>query len=420
MLGVEPIQFLGQGLVGGLLVGREFGAFAHDPTQAGGVAVGEVQRGIDPAPALGCDLLGRCAELRGGEAVEQGRVLQPPAVVGLEQVAKGRAAGRLIGFDPHELRTTIRSADSALSQHAADLIGLAAVGSLDGFPDLHLPRMVMRHREGHELVKRDAVLGIDVEQRRGNRGEPQALTDHSRGDEEAGGDILLADAAPDQRLEGLELIERMECFAVDVLGEAVFLGRDRGGRVADVAGDRCGLRETLGLDQQFERPEPATAGRDLEDAGFHTVAVEHRADVEVLKKTAMTDILGQFGDRDAGLGLADVGLTQDELVEGDVATLAKGRDLLNGGCHVGILHDGRPRDSLSTSNPSRSEAPPSSSKGGSATYRQTGKTQKRKAGDTENRIPGVTEIRPLGRAASSPWPPCRGGRPDGACRARRR
>ena len=420
MLGVEPIQLLGQGLVGGLLVGREFGAFAHDPTQASGVAVGQVERGIDPPPAFGRDLLGGGAELRGGEAVEQRRVLQPPAIVGLEQVAQRCAAGRLIGFDPHELRAAIGSADGALGQHAADLIGLAAVGSLDGFPDLHLPRMVMRHREGHELVERDAVLGIDVEQRRGDRGEPQALTDHGRGDIEAGGDILLAHAAPDQRLESLELIERMERLAVNILGEAVFLSRDRGGRVADVAGDRCGLRKTLGLDQQFERPEPATAGRDLEDAGFHAVAVQHRADVEVLKKAAVADILGQFRDRDAGLGLADVGLAQDELVEGDVATLAKGRDLLNGGCHVGILHDGRPRDSLSTSNPSRSEAPPSSSKGGSVTDQQTGKTRKRKAGDTENRIPGFADVRRLDRAASSPWPPCRGGHPDGVCRARRR
>lgn len=109
--------------------------------------------------------------------------------------------------------------------------------------------MVVRHGEGHELVERYAVLGIDVEQRRGNRSEAQPLTDHGRGDVEAGGDILLAHAAFDQGLEGFELIEGMQRLAVDVLGEAVFLGGDRGASVADVAGDRRGLGQSLGLDQ---------------------------------------------------------------------------------------------------------------------------------------------------------------------------
>ena len=249
MLGVEPVQFLGQGLIGGLFVGGEFGAFARDPAQTGGVAVGEVQRGIDPAPALSREFLGSGADLRGGEGVEQRRILQPSAVVGLEQVAQRCAARCLIGLDPDELRTTIRGAHRALGQHAPDLIGLAAVGSLDGLPHLHLPGMVMRHREGHELVKCDAVLGIDVKQRRSDRGEPQSLTDHGRGDVEAGGDILLAHAAFHQGLEGFELIERMQRLAVDVLGEAVFLGGDRGASVADVAGDRRGLGQSLGLDQ---------------------------------------------------------------------------------------------------------------------------------------------------------------------------
>src|SRR3546814_9475697 len=50
-------------------------------------------------------------------------------------------------------------------------------------------------------------------------------------------------------------------------------------------------------------------------------------------------------------------LAEHQLVEGDVA---RGRpdDLLNSSSHRDLLRDGRPRDSLSTSNPSRNSGPP--------------------------------------------------------------
>src|SRR3546814_16920296 len=50
-------------------------------------------------------------------------------------------------------------------------------------------------------------------------------------------------------------------------------------------------------------------------------------------------------------------LAEHQLVEGDVA---RGRqdDLLNSSSHRDLLRDGRPRDSLSTSNPSRKSGPP--------------------------------------------------------------
>jgi hypothetical protein len=62
-------------------------------------------------------------------------------------------------------------------------------------------------------------------------------------------------------------------------------------------------------------------------------------------------------DRDAGLDAPDVRLAQHELVERDVARRRQG-DLLNGSSHRDLLRDGRPRDSLSTSNPSRKFGPP--------------------------------------------------------------
>src|SRR5215218_8234982 len=47
-------------------------------------------------------------------------------------------------------------------------------------------------------------------------------------------------------------------------------------------------------------------------------------------------------------------------VEGNVARGAEG-DFRNSFCHVGGLRDGRPKDSLSTSNPSQNPAQPSHS-----------------------------------------------------------
>lgn len=53
---------------------------------------------------------------------------------------------------------------------------------------------------------------------------------------------------------------------------------------------------------------------------------------------------------------------EHQLVEGDVARGRQG-DLLNGSSHLDLLRNGRSKASLSTSNPSRSKAPPSFSEG---------------------------------------------------------
>src|SRR5216684_2094846 len=78
---------------------------------------------------------------------------------------------------------------------------------------------------------------------------------------------------------------------------------------------------------------------------------QHGTDAQALQQRAPGDVLGQLLDGDAGLHPAHIGLAEHQLVEGDVARGAEG-DLLNGGCHVDILRDGRPKASLSTSNPS--------------------------------------------------------------------
>ena len=94
------------------------------------------------------------------------------------------------------------------------------------------------------------------------------------------GDLLVAKALVAQRLEGAELIERMERDALDVLGQRILLGD---AALAHDAGDRRGLRQALLLDQQFERPVAPATGRDFEHAGLLAVGVEDRPDAEALQ-----------------------------------------------------------------------------------------------------------------------------------------
>ena len=149
----------------------------------------------------------------------------------------------------------------------------------------------------------------------------------------------------------------MQRRALDVLGEGVVLGEDIGRGIADHAGNGRGLGQALLLHQQFERAIAATAGGDLEHAGLGAVGVEDRPDAQALQKRAPGDVLGQLLDRDAGLHAPDVGLAEHQFVEGNVARGRQG-DLLNGSGHLGGLRGGRPRASLSTSNPPRNRRSP--------------------------------------------------------------
>ena len=185
-----------------------------------------------------------------------------------------------IGVEADELRPLVGGADRALGQHAADDVGLLVVGGLQPLEHLLLALMIAGDGEGHELVERHAVLGIDVEQRRRDRRELQALLHHVDRDEEGGGDLLLGLALLAQRQEGPELVERMERRALDVLGERVLLGD---AAFADDAGHRRGLGEALLLHQQLQRPVAPAAGRDLEHAGLDAGLVDDGSDAEALQ-----------------------------------------------------------------------------------------------------------------------------------------
>ena len=215
------------------------------------------------------------------------------------------------------MRPLVGGAHRALGQHAADLIGLLVVGALDRLPNLLLALMVGADREGHELVERHAVLGIDVEQLAARRtaSRSRCLTTATR-DEKRRGDLLLALALLAQRQKGAELVERMQRRALDVLGEAVLLGDSLG---AHDAGDRRGLGQALLLHQQFQRPVTPPAGGDFEHAGLGAVLVQHRPHGDALQQRAPGDVLGQLLDRDAGLDPPDIRLGQHQLVEGNVA-----------------------------------------------------------------------------------------------------
>ena len=124
----------------------------------------EIDIHFDPFPAFGGDLLRFGLQLLGDQAVEQADILQPAAIVLLEKVAHDDAARPLIGVEADEQDALVGRAHGAFRQHATNLIRLLAVGALERFPDLLLARVIVRHRERHELVERYAVFGIDIEQ----------------------------------------------------------------------------------------------------------------------------------------------------------------------------------------------------------------------------------------------------------------
>ncbi len=106
-------QFLGLGILrlqlvelitelltlGTLLIGQVDGG-AGQTAHAAGMAIGEIHRDLDPFPALGGDGLRLGLQLLARQPVEQHRVLEPAAIVLLEEIAQHIAARRLIGSMP--------------------------------------------------------------------------------------------------------------------------------------------------------------------------------------------------------------------------------------------------------------------------------------------------------------------------------
>ena len=252
---VGALVLLGQAIVFGnrcvvarLLLFRDRRLGPRQPPQASGVAVGEIDRGLGPLPTLGADFLGCPLELLARETIEQGRVLQPTAVIAVEEVAQHDAARRLIGLDADELGALVGGPNRALRQLAADRIGPLVIGARERVPDFLLPRVIVGHAKGHELVERQFLGDIEIEQFGTRCGEFETLTHDLRADEKPRRDVVDAQALLMQVLEGPELIERMQRLAHRVLGEGVFL---LDAIRLDDAGDRRVLREALLLDEKF-------------------------------------------------------------------------------------------------------------------------------------------------------------------------
>ncbi len=125
-------------------------------------------------------------------------------------------------------------------------MGLLVVAALHGLPDLFLPGMVVGNREGHQLLQRHAVIGVDFQQPARHAGELQPLPDDLQRHEEAGGDLFLAEALLLERLERAELIQRMERYALAVFGQRILF---QNAVLPHDAGDRRVLRQPLLLDQ---------------------------------------------------------------------------------------------------------------------------------------------------------------------------
>ena len=87
--------------------------------------------------------------------------------------------------------------------------------------------MIRVHREGHQLFERHAILGIDFEQGRSHRGKFQALLDDLGRNEE--GPCLQIASSPwpfsAQGLEGAELVERVQSYALHVFSQRVTSAR---------------------------------------------------------------------------------------------------------------------------------------------------------------------------------------------------
>lgn len=93
MLGVEGID-------GSLLLGREIERVTLQLIQPTRCVVGEADSDLDPLPTLGCNFLGSRLELLGNQAVQQRCILQPAAVIRLEQVVHHDTTRGLIGVGP--------------------------------------------------------------------------------------------------------------------------------------------------------------------------------------------------------------------------------------------------------------------------------------------------------------------------------
>jgi hypothetical protein len=145
-------------------------------------------------------------------------------------------------------------------------------------------------------------LGADL-------GELEPLLHHGFGDPEPCGDIGGRHAALDQRPEGVELVGGMHLFALDVFGKADF----RGVRfvIEDMARNIHVSLYRSGVREGFQSEKPPASG---DDGVFAALVFPHN---KRLKQAMRGDGRGQLVDAFIGIGLADVALPCEQLVQGD-------------------------------------------------------------------------------------------------------
>ena len=162
ILGFEFVILVAQRLARGALLFGQFLGHTGQLAQAVGVAVGQLDRRVDPLPALTGDLVGNGAQLLVDQAVEERDVLQPAAVFLGEEVAQHRAARCLIGFDADKAGALIGGRNRGLGQHIADLPGLLLPRRADALPDLMLALVVGVDGEGFQHRQRHLVARIGI------------------------------------------------------------------------------------------------------------------------------------------------------------------------------------------------------------------------------------------------------------------
>jgi hypothetical protein len=85
---------------------------------------------------LGADGSSLVLQLFGDQSVEQHGVLQPAAVVLLEEISHDVTAGSLIGVNSDEARTLVGGPHNPFGQKAPNVVRLLVVGPLHGLPHL--------------------------------------------------------------------------------------------------------------------------------------------------------------------------------------------------------------------------------------------------------------------------------------------
>ena len=284
MLLRQAVELGLRGIQGGLIFRRQVHCLRIGPAQP--VAVRVVEEDLRPFPALRFhQCVGFASKLGHHQHIEQRHVLEIAAAILGEEIAQDRATNLGILFRADKDRAAIRGGDMGFGEHAADRAGIAVIGQplIGGL----LPGMVLGNRKGHQLVKRQIAVAVDLHQLGRYRAQAKPLPHHMRRHAEPGGDFFRAETAFfGELLERLELVGGMHVLARDIFVEADFVRIVRG---VDDAADRFGLFDLLALDAQKLRQPAAFADGDEIEPGCRAIRVQFRLDDKVLQNALRGD-----------------------------------------------------------------------------------------------------------------------------------